>query len=420
MATRLRWGLLSMTERTWLSMSAVGLAALVGLTGQARAQQAPSAQSVPSSRVTEFELSTEVQYDSNIARSSREAAAARGLTVADELFTPSGDFTLARQFGRQILFVQGNASYVFHDHNSILDRENIDVTGGVNAHLARCQEIVTGGYQIQQADLADVSRQIVANVVETKSVGMTADCGRATGLAPTVTVNQTWRDYSAVGYAGNNANTTAVSAGLAYRRPALGSLSLFGSYSSTDFPDRPLSPVTTETFGYEFYSVGLTYERRLGGRIQGIASVSYSELDGNSPTLPGFRGVTFSVDVTYQMRPRLVLHASASRATTPSGRIGSDYSVDEIYQADVTYSVGSRLSFGVTGVHKSQDFHGDTVGPPLDLTHSIIDSAFATATFHLNRRISFILNAGDEERSANFPGESYSSTRVGLTVRVSY
>src|SRR5579859_7589761 len=98
--------------------------------GQALAQQAPTLSTAPQARETELSGSVNVQYDSNVARSSRELAEARHLSLDDELITPRADFTIARQVGPQILFLEGYTSYVFHIHDTILNREDINVTGG--------------------------------------------------------------------------------------------------------------------------------------------------------------------------------------------------------------------------------------------------------------------------------------------------
>jgi hypothetical protein len=384
---------------------------------------APSLNSAPTTRETQIDVSTDLMYDSNIARSDRRTAAARGLSLADEIATPEVNFTVARQFGRDVLFVQGFGSYLFHRSDPVLDRENIGVAGGFNGHVLLCQELLTGAYARQQSDLADQSRVVVANVVETKSVALSADCGGPVGFAPTASITQTWRDNSAEQYIPNNSNTLATSGGLTYRRPEFGALTFFGHYSRTDFP---FGPVLVELsgqrfgFGYEAYGAGVAFDRHLGGRIEGVGQISYSAVDPSTPLLKTFRGLTYSADVIYHLNPLTDIHLSAIRATSPSNRIEADYSIDQTYQADVTYTFGPRLSVSVIGFRRTQKFQIASTATATDLTQTILDSVTAAATYLITRHFSLTLHAGDEERSANFPGLSYSSTRVGITIKATY
>jgi hypothetical protein len=403
----------------WIA-TAAALAGVVG-GGAACAQQAVTLQNAPTGRETEASASVNVLYDSNIARSSEEVAAQRHLTLADEIFTPGVNFNVARQLGREVVFLQGNVSYVFHRTDTILNRQNISIDGGVTTRVLRCRELVTGSFVTAQSDLAEQSLVVVKNTLNTGSVGATADCGRAIGFAPTASVSETWKTNSAHQLQGLNVNILSTSGGLAYRQPAFGSISLFGSYSQADFPNNVIGVGrAAHNYGYNFYSVGATYDRHLGGRIEGIATVAYTDLKPYISGSAGFSGLTYNFDAIYKVNPRLTLHASASRAVQPSNRIESNYSVDENYLVEATYLLGTRLSLTLTGLHTSQNYKTVILLPINDLTRSRTNGASLSATYTMNRRFSFILDAGDEERTSNVPGFNYSSTRVGITFKATY
>jgi hypothetical protein len=384
-------------------------------------QQALTLATAPTGRETELDLSADVLYDSNIARSDRALAAARGLSLSDEVFTPAADVTLSRQFGGELFFLHGDASYLFHKRDTILDRSNIDIDGGFTARLGRCRTLVSSQYSSLQSDLADQSETVLRNTVQVASVGASADCGRAIGLAPTGSVTQSWRSNSAAVYAPVDSATLTTTGGMAYRNPAFGSVQLFGNYSETNFPHRFLPDTTTsQTLGYDYYGGGVSYDHNLGGRLEGVASISYTLLDPNSPILAPFRGLTYSLDGVYQLNPRVKLHAASSRATAPSNRIDANYSVDEISQIDATYLVGTRLKLGLVGLVKSQDYRVPANEPVTDLTRQTIRSVFTSITYSLSHRLSFIMTAGDEERHANYPGLNYSSTRVDIMAKTTF
>jgi hypothetical protein len=401
--------------------AALGVAASLGVGASAWAQQTPTTATAPAGRVTTVDLIADLIYNSNVAYSDAQLAAARGLTLADEIINPDASFVLARRVGGQTVFVQGDAGYVYHRVNSQLDREKVDVTAGVNARYLRCQEVVSGEYAARQSDLAETQLGVVSNFQQVGTVAGMVTCGRSIGLAPSVSVSQSWRDNSNVLMRQVNSNSFTVSPSLAYQQPALGALSLFATYAKTDYPNQTYpGPLGLLTGGYNLYAGGVRYDRRLGGRIEGTVTVSYTSLDQNGPGSQGFSGLTYAADLTYHVSSRLHAHANATRATTPSDRLGANYSVDETYEGDLTYALGPRLTISGTYSHRIRDYPG---GSPLivnDLTHEVSDQFTADATYELNRRVRLSLIAGDTERTANFPGLSFSSTTVELETRASF
>jgi hypothetical protein len=400
--------------------------ALLGGAEPALAQQAQGQAAPPTSQETVVIASVDVRYDSNVAKSDREVAAERGLTLADAVFTPEVNFILARQIGTELLFLQGEGSYLFHAHDTLLDRQALNVDGGVVAHLARCQEVPTGSFSSQQIDLDSVTEIRVSNTVDIGSVGVTVNCGGAIGFAPQVGVTQTWRDNSSIEFEQADSHTLTATGSLAYRSPVFGSVSLFGNYLQTTFPHYLISPNTSQAYGFVLYAGGVTFDRHLGGRIEGTASISFTDLEPNSSISSPFRGLTYSVEGTYHLNYRINFHALLSRATLPSNQVGADYSLNQTYEADVSYKLGSRITLTLTGSHIDRTYDA-TSGllpsegvQPVVLTNSSTDDELGTLTYTLNRHISVSLYAGEEDRKASSISYNYSSTRVGLTLTATY
>jgi hypothetical protein len=376
---------------------------------------------IPDGRVTTIDLTTQLLYDSNVARSGQPVAASRGLTQEDQVATPGFDFIVARVVGRDVVFVDGDLGYDFHRVNTVLNREHIDVTAGLNARLGGCQAVPTVEYERHEGDLENLVANHVSNVLQSTTVGVTADCGRANGFAPTGGVSYDWRSNSDAVFQQFDTNTLSVNAGLAYRQPVLGSIALFGSFDEIDFPDAPITnPSEGDTYAYQIVAGGMSYYRHFGNRLSASALLSYTDLEPNSSLTPKFDGITYSLALTYNFTPRLFGHVSASRATTPSLRIGSKYSVDDIYIVDLTYVATKRLSFAIKAYRTSQDYHLDDDAPVTDITRQTIYSVFALVGYKINERLSVLLNAGDEERTANATGLGYSSTRVALAFKATY
>ena len=385
----------------------------------------------PGARVQDVDLTGSVLYDSNVTGTSAALAAQRGLNLSDIVVSPGVHFDLARPIGRETVYLQGSAGYDFHLKNSILNRESLDIRPGVLGQFGRCQTGLGGDYTRAQSDLAELALTPAGlpspiqeqNVLEVKQIAVNASCGTAAGLAPNVSVSETWTSNSSVIEQFTNSKTFSVSGGIGYRRPVLGSISLFGSYSHTDYPDRSgaLSlAVGSLADAFETVSGGVTYTRSIGSRLQGTASVSFTKLSTSGTTRPGFQGITYSGGLTYQASTRLQFSGNINRATTPSNRLNSTYSIEELYSGRASYLLSRRItvSTGASLAHNTYDGVPFPLG--FDLTDEKIYTVYGDVTLQLNRRISLDLNVEHLQRNANFPGLSYPDTRVGLTARARF
>ena len=398
-------------------IAAVALAVLAAAGPVAAQQLLPPPVSVPGGREVSVDLIANLIYNSNVAASNEASAAARGLTQADEIFNPAVNFTLARNIGSQLAFLQGGAGYNFYDHNSVLDRANLDISGGLNGRLGPCDDTLTGSYVLQQSDLDYTQTNTVKNLVQLPTVGLTATCGRPIGFAPTASVSGSWRINSSETLKPSDSGTFNATAGLAYRQPALGVITAFGEYGETNFQNSQIYfNGSILTSGYNIYGGGISYSRNIGARLDLTASLSYISLVENIPGTQGFNGITYSFDGTYKVGPRLTAHARFARATLPSNQTNGTFSLSEVYEADASYLASSRLTFDLLGSITHQTFEGVPLNNALALTEQTIDKINASATFKASQHLSLTLNGGWQQRDANEPGFSYSAAIVSLAV----
>jgi hypothetical protein len=402
------------------------LGAAVAVVAAVAAASGASAQAVavppaPTGRETELDLTSYLYYDSNSARSDAQLAAQRGLALSEGIFEPSGTLTVARQAGRFLVYAIADGGYDFHTYNTVRDRERVDVSGGATGRFARCQETLNGGYDSSQTDLGDVTLGVINNDRQTENVGLMVACGRSVGLAPSLSVGETWTNNSALIERIVDSRTFHLNAGIGYQRPGLGVASLFGGYSEISYPNRGL-PGGGNGFSYDLYEGGVRFERHVGARIDTSLSVSYSELDPSVAGASGFHGLTYALDGTYHLTSRITLHASGTRATLPSSRVNANFEITEAYDADIDYKFGSRLDFKLEGDWKHDNFVGAGAQIPgiLDLTVETTYDVVADVTFTLTQRLSFILSVSETRRDANFAPLSYDSTTVGLTAKAKF
>ena len=411
-------------------LTTVALAAVLfcgaGVNSSASAQAVSAPVLKPQTTTVEVDVVAEGIYDSNVAHSDLALAQARGLTPSDESFRPSVALNLGRRLGRQTLFLQGSVGYDFYRRNHVLDRERIDLHPGILFQLARCVGTLTGDYGRHQSELSDLALtnqasgfNVVKNTEEDKKLDLSGSCGRSIGFVPTFDVSQSWIDNSAALIRQNDSRSFSATAGLAYQRPAFGRASVFGSYVHTNFPNRSLL-IGLGGDGYDIYAGGLSYERHIGARLDGVISASYTSLNTRAAGAAGFKGFTYSASVNYQIDPKLLLKLSFARATLPSSRLGATFSIDNTLSGEFDFNLTSRLIVkgGGSYVHKN---YPDSVGLiGFDLTKETVTSEFGDVTYRLNRRISLGLNVTHTQREANFSPLSYAETQVGLSVRSSF
>ena len=387
------------------------------------AQQAPAADG---GRVHRIDLIADLLYDDNVARSNPAIAATRGIKPSDTEFRPTVRLTLAQPFGRQSVFLNASTGYDFYRVNRILNSERISVDGGAVTRFGPCSQTLIGNYARSQSDLALLavlapSANRVQNISNTERVGLNGSCGQAIGFAPTFGLSEDWVQNSSQ-LSSPGSRTFSLNGGVAYRRPSFGSLSLFGSYSKTNFDAPTNLPPGVPAFadGFRTYAGGVTYTRRIGSRLTGTASISYTSLKPTSRLSRPFSGLTYEFNTSYAVSPRLNGQLKIARATSPSTRIGGTYSVSQVYSGEINYALGQRWNLQTGASRQKHDYLGGQVLPGLDLTKETVDTIFGSARYKLTRRISLTMTLTHENREASLAAFSYSSNRVGLSASTSF
>ncbi len=391
----------------------------LAIAGSVSAQQLfPSPTAVPQGRETSIDVIGDILYNSNVAASSQAVAAARGLKLADEIFTPGVSAAIARPLGSQMLFLTGSAGYRFYAENTQLNRANIDLNAGTGGHIGVCEDTLIGGYRLQQSDLNQTQVNTTSNMVQIPVVSLTATCGRRIGFAPTASVSADWRINSADQLTPSNSRTFNATAGVAYRSPGIGVVSVYGQYGNSLFPNSEfLINGDLLTNGFQTFGGAIKYDRPIGARLELSASLGYTSLEQNLPNSRGFDGVTYSFDGTYRLGVRTTLHGRFARAALPSYQTNATFTVTELYELDAAYQASSRLEFSLRGSILDQTFEGAPLNAAIGLTQETISEIMGKATFTPSRHLSLTLNTGWQQRDANETGLSYSAFLIGLEAK---
>jgi hypothetical protein len=356
----------------------------------------------------------DASYDSNVAR-RQTSFGPRPIEPHDEIFRPSLLMNVEKAIGRESLFLTGSAGYDFYRQNSFLNRENIRLEGGGSAPVGPCKTTLSGAFARYQTDLANLA-VIVPNAESHETVAAEGDCAQVIGVSPELTVTQSWVQNSAIVEKPLDRREFAVSGGLNYDRPALGQVSVFGSYQHAIFPySFGVAGLGSQPYGYNAYSGGVRYTRQLGARIQGVVSIQYQDLQAIVPGASGFKGVAYSADVTYRASGKLQTRFVFSRQNVPSDRVGATFVTEDVYSGNASYQVGARMKL-ILGVSRRDDSYGAlAVGAPLLFAQNeSVTEVDGALNYDMSRKITLALYAKHETRDTEVALYNYSSTRVGL------
>lgn len=399
---------------TAIATAGLALAASSGVAAQVTAGAAGS-------QGLAIDLAVDGTYNSNVAQVSAASAAKEGLKPEDESVNPSVSADLNWPIGAESFFLHGSAGYDFYGRNPILDSQVIALNTGLDATVGHCTGKVTVGYNSQQSSLSELTIGVVRNVTDDKSIAVQATCPRATGFAPSVSLSGHVVNNSNAAEVPSNDNTFTARAGVVYTRPMFGLLSFYGEYDDTTFPNRRV-PVggSLEEDGYQTYAAGISYDRRLGARIEGVAFLSYTELNPAIPNEAKEAGPTYSADVTVRLTGKIKAHLRLDREFQPVLQQNTTYSIQQDYIADATYAISSRLSATIGASSQTQNFKGATLNSTINLTHQTTNAIFGSASLSLGRQLALVLDLREEDRSASLSAYNYTSTRVSLTAKAKF
>ena len=391
-------------------------------------------------------------YYTNVAGSSEALATARGLKLADEVYNPSINLNLVEPMGGISLFLIGQAGYNFYQQNSVLDGESINLQGGANARLGVCDATASGAWSRYQSNPADLLTVTTKNIQQLFSGELDARCDQLGNIIPSASVSQTWSNNSALIYTTQDYHSFSANASVAYKREPIGTISLIGQYTQTAYPHRAFALGTgPEDDGYDLYSGGIRFERAFGATLNLSASVSETSLSTNDDLGKGFNGITYNASLSYHPTARLNFNLALNREVDPgsylnglygvnevySGQSGSGqtanaasvingtytgqalnatYGINETYSGQASYRVTSRLTATLGASAVESNFAGAAIVPGIDITAQTIRSFYGALAFNASPTFSVSLNVGEDQRSANVIGYSYSGAHVGLAV----
>jgi hypothetical protein len=378
------------------------------------------AQGTRNPNLPQITLSATAQHDSNVVARSPLQAAQQGLVQADQSVRLNANLNLERKIGIFDASLIGNVGYNFYARNTQLNRENIAVQGAVLANLSRCQVSLTTDFRRGQSDLTQVAVFSGIGIPDIRNVetriryGAEAGCGGDIGFRPALSVARETGTNSALLRSFSNFKRTDYTASLRYAQPVFGELSLLGTISELENPNRPA--IGGRTDGYRSQEIGLRFQREIGANLTGVVQVNFVDLTPRR-NVRAFKGVTYSANLRATFADRLQIAAMLARETAPALQSDAAYSVSNTFSLDATYALSDRLSIGAGGSLDSVRFPGAGVLGGIPLNNNKRRSARANVTFRANDRLQFSIDARYTTRDAD--GTFYDSDNSGVGISVS-
>ena len=399
-----------------LALTCVAVSAAMAVCASPAAAQIPGLSS--GGRSANLQIRARATYDTNVARGNSVVAAARSVRKDDILYAPSAKVDVVWPVGRQSVFLQGTAGYEFYQFNKKLQREQIALTGGGTGSAGPCQGVLTGGYSRHQSDLADLSVLVTKNTQESTTVGAQASCSIGGGVGGNLSVQRAHlTNSSSVGVV--NSDVTSVQTGLSYQNRALGAVSLIAGYSEANYGGQPGILLATN-LGFTTRSLGVSYSRPIGTRLQGQAAFSYSTVESSGVAGKSNVGITGSAALSYRASPRLNATLSYQRSIAPSILQGSSYSLQQGLAFDAHYTVSSRVTAGLGASWSKRNYRGVVPAASSLIVDDDLKAVFASLQLSVGRNASLGLDARREVRNTNLTIFDYTAYRVGITATQSF
>ena len=359
----------------------------------------PTMPSAPAATATgqklSFQARLDATYTSNLAGGNDQIAAIRQVTPGDVVYNAlmSGSFQLARS--RSEVFLNASASINRHAENQNLDGADYTVSSGLTDRVGPCAVVATGSYSRNQTAPADLLIAVTKNISQVESANGSLTCA-AGPLVTGLTGSASKVTNSGAGLLGNGAQS--VSGSIGYGGETLGIISLFGQYSQSTQSGRPqtgqriLSP-PTQVGG------GLSYQRTIGKRLVGSASVSYVHVRFSGLAQDG-------IDASLKMKYQLGLRSNLSVNYSHSTQVASSTQASQAnnLNANLSYRLSQRGTVSIGYRHATE---------ASQLASALLersDSVLLSGTYSLSSRLT--MRGGITAERAHFDGGLPSALQV--------
>ncbi len=333
---------------------------------------------------------------------------------SDVRTTPTLDINVSRARGRYRVFLRGDAGYDFHRTNTQLNAERIGLSAGARLAVGGfCGIGVTTRIDRRQVDVGDLGTA-ERNRLKGETLEVEGSCPRTAGLYPVVSASYRKLDNSSLRRQAFDLQAYSVTAALAYRRPSIGTISLFYSHALFDRPQWSMFGLTNDN-RTRVQEAGLRWERAVAARLHGSLSVSAVATNPPTPGVRDFRGVGWRATLSWLPSPATTLTAETNREVRADSSFGAAYLVFDAASITATRRIGHRTTLEGQAALVKRDLRGETdvLGLPLRGSDRTTNLSLGLS-YDLGRRTRLSTEIAHSDRDAANPLYDFGSTRIGL------
>lgn len=366
------------------------------------------------------------EFDDNVARADDDRPLRFGLVSrSDFIFRPDVAVAVNRGIGRQSLFLNANLGKAYHARNTLLDRENIGIGGGLAWRLGtRCAGTLQGGWRQRGAQYASFI-DVIPTTNTSARFSVSASCPTAGGLTPNIsydysdTRNETDPEFvNAIDRSFSNVRSQGINGGLSYRLSTRGEIGVQGQWRDSVFPNQFLP--TGEENGSKITGANAFANYRLSSSLSVNGSIGFSKVKPKAPLAEAFSGSVWNLGMNYS-GPKLGAQLSAGRSVNGSGGGFANYSISKFFSGSVSYRASSRLSADAGVSISNNDMRGIAVIP---VTNAIRDMKtnryFIGADYRMNRILAFSLDLRHQNRTTDPDDFGFKSNTITLSARANF
>lgn len=371
-------------------------------------------------------VSQDLFYDTNIARGSEAAARLRGLENEDIRAVPTVSLDVTAPRGRSLLKVNGSIGYDAYARNTRLNRERLSFSADGQLPLAFCTIAPDIGFSRRQSDLIDLSilpaapRMSTENTQTLKEAGVTLSCGPDIGFRPSAHIRYAETKNSADLRRGQNVEEVRYGSALNYAHPLVGIAAIFVQRRDFTYDQRD-RPIAAANPTFRITNTGVSFDRRLGARLQLVGSLSYADLSspGSSAWSETYDGLNWQFEAALRIGGKLLVSAETERTITVSPGFSSDFVRQSQYGATLTYALTPLAHIGVDVARVKRDFRLIDVPRGGAITQDRLDTASLRLDY-ARRQVRFTLRGTYQRRESDNDLFDYSGAQAFLSVSYAF
>ncbi|MBC7521773.1 MAG: outer membrane beta-barrel protein [Sandarakinorhabdus sp.] len=402
----------------------------------------PSALNLPGIGGYSLNASLRTLYDSNMLRLGDGLTPRPGRQKADFRFSPSVSGEIGVPIGRQNVFFSGTLGRDYFLHNTGLDRNRYQLSGGVNLVAGtRCSatgNVTYGSRQLLNSDLAEFTPSVRKSLL----YGASANCRSAAGISFGGNVRRSEFRNSDASRSSLDLNSTAYGLNVGYGMGGLGRFELSGNVSRVSYINRSilLPDGTSDTDGVKLMSGRIGYQRELGTRMSLTAGLSYFTTKPDPQTIlqpigftlppdppgvivapvtrPSRSGLGYDMQIAYHPSQRLAATFAARRSASASPNVGAQSTVSTSFLADIDYKLGSGISLSTGASYGKHEYQNAVIDAPDRFRRRIGDniSRVYGSVRYSRRLLSVGAEVSYQKRKSNPDDFSFSSVSGSLNM----